>query len=652
MSQREKLEKELGTAPPPGASVTEALSAQREERARQSTLRDEFDASHDSASDGTRRQSIRLRQRYEGEGAYPDGDNSTIRYPTRNEANASTTRIQTRGPRKTTSISKAKNYLNPSPIAKKPARLPATARSADDRPFPGIDDETDFPSPPQTNRTPKRKPSFSVLDPPRQQPRQQQPPTTRVKKNSPIPQSAVRAFRSQPSPHVRKPVPKPTLEPRQPTTELGKVETCEQSRPDPRNVPEPTKEKDAPISGTPEDSGAIDIDMRCPQRVEGKRSTRPAGKYWQPTQFSRHVQTAKKRMEKKTTARPTPREEEEEIDGQDGQEVMEDLESSRTNGTESEVQFVRETGGEVQKERTRLQKIRRNDDPAGRRRASVGTVQQPVVVGDTARGKLVEVRDETPSTVEHDAQHIRNCFEQHLIKVCGIVMLPDNGIDHSVLRQILVPLLDDLKLLQSINLRRNSITHLPNSFEKSCARIKTLDLGNNRLKFLPKWMFHVCAKTLKQLILPNNNLDQLPPGIQEMQYLEVLDLSHNRFAELEGGIGLLRRLRILNLRNNDLLRLPDDIGLENKNLMSMDISDNVKFATGLPDAMQECAYKMKTFSFVNTKLYLSLSKKQYNQVHPRDLIMYLISLDEKKVREMFLEKETLRQRREGSKKER
>jgi hypothetical protein len=66
-------------------------------------------------------------------------------------------------------------------------------------------------------------------------------------------------------------------------------------------------------------------------------------------------------------------------------------------------------------------------------------------------------------------------------------------------------------------------------------------------------------KFLQHLDLRNNNLTELPESIGQLEYLEELILHDNKLRSIPNSIGNLKNLGILHLENNELTTLPDTI---------------------------------------------------------------------------------------------
>ena len=110
--------------------------------------------------------------------------------------------------------------------------------------------------------------------------------------------------------------------------------------------------------------------------------------------------------------------------------------------------------------------------------------------------------------------------------------------------------------------------------------IVALMIMNKGLTTLPKSINQL--KYLQGLDLRRNNLTDLPESIGQLEYLEELSLQDNALKSLPESIGDLMNLRILHLENNDLTTLPDricnlktwyPIGLSNNKIDSL--SENI-----------------------------------------------------------------------------
>lgn len=98
-----------------------------------------------------------------------------------------------------------------------------------------------------------------------------------------------------------------------------------------------------------------------------------------------------------------------------------------------------------------------------------------------------------------------------------------------------------------------------------------LDLSNEGLRWLPSEIS--LAKRLERLVLDNNELTELPPGIVELSNLQSLEVNNNQLRVLPQRLSSLERLRDLGLSNNALSDLPDEFcGL--RSLASLGLANN------------------------------------------------------------------------------
>ena len=84
-----------------------------------------------------------------------------------------------------------------------------------------------------------------------------------------------------------------------------------------------------------------------------------------------------------------------------------------------------------------------------------------------------------------------------------------------------------------------------------------LNLCGKGLTYLPESINQL--KFLQNLDLRNNNLTELPESIGKLEFLEELILHDNALKSIPESIGNLKNLGVLHLDNNDLTTLPDTI---------------------------------------------------------------------------------------------
>jgi len=111
---------------------------------------------------------------------------------------------------------------------------------------------------------------------------------------------------------------------------------------------------------------------------------------------------------------------------------------------------------------------------------------------------------------------------------------------------------------------------------------KIIDLSFNNISSIPLDSFDNLIK-LQQLIMFNNNIRSLPPTIETLRHLTILDLSHNQIEELCREIGNLSSLRELYLSNNSLKKFPTT---GNLNSLKKLILDNNQIHTIPPECLE------------------------------------------------------------------
>ncbi|EKX33693.1 hypothetical protein GUITHDRAFT_147713 [Guillardia theta CCMP2712] len=86
-----------------------------------------------------------------------------------------------------------------------------------------------------------------------------------------------------------------------------------------------------------------------------------------------------------------------------------------------------------------------------------------------------------------------------------------------------------------------------------------LDLSGLMLQALPSILRIGIAHTLRELVLADNQLSDLPLDLSALHSLETLDLRQNRFLRIPDVVFSLLVLKVLNLQDNPLQNLPEEI---------------------------------------------------------------------------------------------
>ena len=135
-----------------------------------------------------------------------------------------------------------------------------------------------------------------------------------------------------------------------------------------------------------------------------------------------------------------------------------------------------------------------------------------------------------------------------------------------------------LENLQSLNLSENSIKALPEEMKN--LSLVELFLSGNHLEELPLGLcFGNLAKSLKTLDLSRNSLTHLPQTLVQLESLIQLKLDCNQLQVFPRNFGKLNTLRFLSASSNKLAVLP--FSFSKLKLESLDMFNNPFQASGL-----------------------------------------------------------------------
>lgn len=242
------------------------------------------------------------------------------------------------------------------------------------------------------------------------------------------------------------------------------------------------------------------------------------------------------------------------------------------------------------------------------------------------------------STLNIDGNKIIN-LDQH--------MLPKNlqtlSISNNLLTEMPSTVIDSLKRLQWLDLRLNQITELPLNYSfRPYRQMEKIDLGENRIKYLPREVFNNSMQ-VRNFILDFNLIEKISNDVFSgvncgrliLSYnqigvihgrgffgidssLEYLDLEHNRLMTYPVlAFGRLNILKYLYLSSNYLKEIPE-LGFSSfsHSLRALSLSGN--FLTKIPNlALENC-----------TKLsYLNLGYNQILEVYESDLGLWAENLN-------------------------
>ncbi|EGC29808.1 hypothetical protein DICPUDRAFT_158575 [Dictyostelium purpureum] len=133
-----------------------------------------------------------------------------------------------------------------------------------------------------------------------------------------------------------------------------------------------------------------------------------------------------------------------------------------------------------------------------------------------------------------------------------------------------IPDINLVKSLTSVNLSKNKITKIPSNVFTDLPNLTTLILDRNGINCLPEEIG--CSTSLKFLSLKHNLLEVLPNSFTNLKQLVTMDMSQNRLKSLPNNFEDLINLQMVWLSNNQISSLPSTKKLVN--LEMFDISSN------------------------------------------------------------------------------
>ena len=145
------------------------------------------------------------------------------------------------------------------------------------------------------------------------------------------------------------------------------------------------------------------------------------------------------------------------------------------------------------------------------------------------------------------------------------------------------------------------LDEFPEALQKVSGNLRNLDLSNNKITTIPKWIANF--KSLKTLNLSGNQLNCLPEEIGQLSKLENLIVSKNCLSgALPKSLGKLKNLKELDASGNKLSKFPVSLaGLNHLN--SLDLSSNK--ISAIPDGIEELQLTS-----------LSLNQNQISSISP------------------------------------
>ncbi|CAD5114287.1 DgyrCDS3429 [Dimorphilus gyrociliatus] len=151
------------------------------------------------------------------------------------------------------------------------------------------------------------------------------------------------------------------------------------------------------------------------------------------------------------------------------------------------------------------------------------------------------------------------------------------------------------RTLEELLLDANQIQELPRGLFR-LVQLRKLGLSDNEIQRIPPDIANFIH--LVELDLNRNEFSELPETIKNCKNLQVLDISTNPLQKLPAGLCQLRNLTTLGLNDLSLSALPLDIG-NLVNLASLDVRENL--LKTLPESLSQLA-KLKTLDLGNNGL--------------------------------------------------
>ncbi|XP_065912829.1 leucine-rich repeat-containing protein 57-like isoform X2 [Dysidea avara] len=126
---------------------------------------------------------------------------------------------------------------------------------------------------------------------------------------------------------------------------------------------------------------------------------------------------------------------------------------------------------------------------------------------------------------------------------------------------IIAEKLEAAKKTKSLILNCQRLTDVPDAALDSewCHQhLQSLHLKNNCIRTMPGERIHL-LKSLTQLSLGNNKLEELPSSISMLTEMETLSVVNNQLIQLPGSLGNMNKLRCLFASKNKLSSLPNGL---------------------------------------------------------------------------------------------
>ena len=172
-----------------------------------------------------------------------------------------------------------------------------------------------------------------------------------------------------------------------------------------------------------------------------------------------------------------------------------------------------------------------------------------------------------------------NLFRSFPVKILDSIEIRALTLSHCQIKgelNIVLP-----KNISNLDLSYNEIENLGDQFISSMTNISCLNLSNNLISSISDSFPEKIPMT--QLLLNNNRIGSLPASMNNLKYLEILNISHNSLVTLPSFS--FSNLRIFNTSFNCIVELPDTLS-SSQYLTEINVAFN-QLKT-LPRSMSQC----------------------------------------------------------------
>ena len=152
--------------------------------------------------------------------------------------------------------------------------------------------------------------------------------------------------------------------------------------------------------------------------------------------------------------------------------------------------------------------------------------------------------------------------------------------------------------LELLDVSNNQLRKLPKSIYTLRGEVNA---SNNIIVELPVVTATKKTKpTIESLILKNNNITELPESFERLMYLLKLDVAHNQITQIPHTMINMPYLGDLNLENNQIWELPEDFGRLAFSLTKINVQNNK--LDKLPSSIGKLT-RCTEMNFANNKIY-------------------------------------------------